>query len=94
MALTEGKYAAARERAEKMKIVLDLLKDGGKMEGYHYLIGLSSLKEQKWQEQQITLTKPTCSLLHKISAGQGFMTAWGIKEITGLLHRGEQLQFQ
>jgi len=50
MAMSEGNFAAAREKAEKMKVILDPLKDSRKLEGYHNLIGLTNLKEKKYQE--------------------------------------------
>lgn len=50
LAISEGNYAAAREKAEKMKAVLDPLKDSRKLEAYHYVVGLADLKEKKHKD--------------------------------------------
>lgn len=50
LAITEGNYAVARDKAEKMKAVLDPLKDSRKLEGYHNVVALADLKEKKFKE--------------------------------------------
>ena len=50
LAISEGNYSVAREKAEKMKQILDPLKDSRKLEGYHYVVGLADLKEKKHKE--------------------------------------------
>lgn len=50
LAIAEGNYTMARDKAEKMKVILDPLKDSRKLEGYHYLIGLADIKEKKFKD--------------------------------------------
>lgn len=50
MAYTEGKYDEAMAKAEAMKTAYDPIKDDRKLEGYHYDMGLISMKQKKYAE--------------------------------------------
>ena len=50
LAYSEGKYDEAIAKAEAMKSVLDPIKDDRKLEGYHYNMGLVSMKQKKYAE--------------------------------------------
>ncbi len=47
---TEGKFPEAKAKAEKMKTILDPLKDGRKLEGYHFTNAFISLKQKNYKE--------------------------------------------
>lgn len=50
LAYSEGRYDEAIAKAEAMKSVLDPIKDDRKLEGYHYNMGLVSMKQKKYAE--------------------------------------------
>jgi tetratricopeptide (TPR) repeat protein len=50
MAYKEGKYDEAMAKAEAMKVAYDPIKDDRKLEGYHYNMGLISMKQKKYAE--------------------------------------------
>ena len=50
LAFTEGKYDETIAKAEAMKAAYDPIKDDRKLEGYHYDMGLVSMKQGKYAE--------------------------------------------
>lgn len=50
LAYSEGKYDEAIAKTEAMKSVFDPIKDDRKLEGYHYNMGLVSMKQKKYAE--------------------------------------------
>jgi len=48
VAIAEEKFDEAKNRLETMKTVLDPIKDSRKLEGYHYDMGLLSLKQKNY----------------------------------------------
>lgn len=48
--ITEGNYAAAKVTAEQMKAVLEPVKDGRKLDSYHYTVGYLYVKQQQYKE--------------------------------------------
>lgn len=50
LAISEGKFDDAKSRAEEMKTALDPIKDDRKLENYHYLMGLISMKQKNYAD--------------------------------------------
>lgn len=50
LACTEGKFDEAIAKAEAMKVAIDPIKDDRKLEGYHYNMGLISMKQKKYAD--------------------------------------------
>jgi tetratricopeptide (TPR) repeat protein len=50
IAITEGKLDDAKARAEEMKTTLDPIKDNRKLEGYHFLMGMISMKQKNYKD--------------------------------------------
>jgi tetratricopeptide (TPR) repeat protein len=50
LAITEGNYAQAMDKAYRMKAVLDPIKDNRKLEGYYYTLGYLKLKQKNYKE--------------------------------------------
>ena len=50
IAIADGKYDDAKAKAEAMKTALDPIKDDRKLEGYHSLMGLISMKQKKYAD--------------------------------------------
>lgn len=50
LAYTEGNYDLAMAKADSMKMAYDPIKDDRKLEGYHYDMGLISMKQKKYAD--------------------------------------------
>jgi tetratricopeptide (TPR) repeat protein len=50
IALLDGKIAEAKTLAEEMKTALNDIKDGRKLEGYHFLMGKIAMKEKNYAD--------------------------------------------
>ena len=50
IAIADGKYDEAKAKAEAMKTALDPIKDDRKLEGYHALMGLISMKQKNYAD--------------------------------------------
>jgi uncharacterized protein HemY len=50
LAITEGDYAKAMDKAYRMKSVLGPIKDIRKLEGYYYTMGYLKLKQKSYKE--------------------------------------------
>jgi tetratricopeptide (TPR) repeat protein len=48
--IMQGDYAGAMEKSDRMKTVLNPLKDSRKFEGYHYTLGFMKLKQKQYKE--------------------------------------------
>ncbi len=48
--ITDGKLDDAKAKVEEMKSALDPIKDDRKLEGYHYLMGMISMKQKKYAD--------------------------------------------
>lgn len=49
-AMLDGKYDVAKAKAEEMKSAVAEIKDDRKLEGYHYLMGLISMKQKNYAD--------------------------------------------
>ena len=46
----DGKYDEAKAKAEEMKTALDPIKDDRKLENYHNLLGMISMKQKNYAD--------------------------------------------
>lgn len=49
-AIVDGKFDEAKAKAEEMKTALDPIKDGRKLENYHFLLGMISMKQKSYAD--------------------------------------------